>query len=149
MKLARVLGMTNWEPEVQGVSVQAYRDTTGPGLNGTRAMLNRAREQSPVRAARDVAVPIAIIINELVTNSFKYGFPGDRSGQILIALHNDSELVLTVADNGIGISSGDQVKQGVGSKVVALLAQQLDGTLTYETTQPGCRVVLKMPKPML
>jgi integrase/recombinase XerC len=56
VKLARVLGMTNWEPEVQGLSVQAYRDTTGPGLNGTRAMLNRAREQSPVRAARDVAI---------------------------------------------------------------------------------------------
>ncbi len=100
-------------------------------------------------AHSEVAVPLAIIINELVTNSIKYGFPDDRSGQILIALHTDGELVLTVSDNGIGMPAADEVTRGVGSKVVALLAQQLNGILTYETAKPGCRVVLRMPKPTL
>lgn len=99
-------------------------------------------------AHSEVAVPIAIIINELVTNSLKYGFPDERPGQILVELHSDHELVLAVSDNGVGMLT-EQVKQGVGSKVVALLAQQLNGTLVYEDAKPGCRVVLHMPRPKL
>jgi two-component sensor histidine kinase len=57
--------------------------------------------------------------------------------------------VLTVADNGIGMPTPDQSTKGVGSKVVELLAQQLNGTLKYEPAQPGCRVVLTMPKSAL
>lgn len=97
----------------------------------------------------EVAVPIAIIINELVTNSIKYGFPDDRPGQILIELHTGDELMLSVSDNGVGMPRPDQAKTGVGSKVVALLAQQLNGTLIYEDARPGCRVVLRMQKPKL
>ena len=51
----------------------------------------------------EVAVPIAIIINELVTNSIKYGFPDERAGQILIKLHTNDELVISVSDNGVGM----------------------------------------------
>src|SRR5262245_42731957 len=39
LKLARTLGLTSWVPEIRGLKVEAYRDTTGPGLAGTRAML--------------------------------------------------------------------------------------------------------------
>ena len=56
VKLARTLGMTNWEPEVDGVKVQTYRDTKGPGLHGTRNILNRAAAQDPVKGTRDVAI---------------------------------------------------------------------------------------------
>ena len=56
IKLARTLGMTNWTPEVDGVSVQIYRDTRGPGLHGTRTILNRASAQDAVKGARDVAI---------------------------------------------------------------------------------------------
>lgn len=56
VKLARTLGMTDWSPEIDGLKVQSYRDTTGPGLSGTRAMLDQARRQEPVKAARDAAL---------------------------------------------------------------------------------------------
>src|ERR1700741_952344 len=83
-------------------------------------------------AHSEVAVPIAIIINELVTNSIKYGFPDERPGRILIKLHTDGELVLSVSDNGVGMPEPEQAKKGFGSKVVALLVQQLNGQLGYE-----------------
>jgi two-component sensor histidine kinase len=100
-------------------------------------------------AHSEVAVPIAIIINELVTNSIKYGFPDERPGQILIKLHTNHELVISVSDNGVGMPGHEQARKGFGSKVVALLVQQLNGQLVYEDAQPGCRVVLRMPKPKL
>ena len=100
-------------------------------------------------AHSEVAVPIAIIINELVTNSIKYGFPDERPGQIVIKLHTTDELVISVSDNGVGMPGHEQARKGFGSKVVALLVQQLNGQLRYEDAQPGCRVVLRMPKPKL
>ncbi|MGE8943992.1 sensor histidine kinase [Leptospira interrogans] len=117
-------------------------------LSGEKSVALRC-ELDEVYAHSEVAVPIAIIINELVTNSIKHAFSDDLPGQILIALHTDEDLVLTVSDNGIGRPAPDQLPRGVGSKVVALLAQQLNGSLTYETAQPGCRVVLRMPKPTI
>jgi two-component system, sensor histidine kinase PdtaS len=106
-------------------------------------------ELSEAYAHSEVAVPIAIIINELVTNSLKYGFPDERAGHILIKMHTDGELTLSVSDNGVGMPPSDQMKKGVGSKVVALLAQQLNGELVYEDAKPGTRVMLRMPKPTL
>jgi two-component sensor histidine kinase len=91
------------------------------------------------------AVPIAIILNELVTNSLKYAFPDGRPGHIHVELHADGEVVLTVSDNGIGIRT--QQPEGVGSRVLSLLSQQLGGTIDYENLDQGCRVTLRMPKP--
>lgn len=56
VKLGRTLGLTSWTPEIEGLKAQAYRDTTGPGLEGTRAMLAQACTQEPLKAARDVAL---------------------------------------------------------------------------------------------
>jgi integrase/recombinase XerC len=56
VKLARTLGHTTWAPEIDGLKLQSYRDTLGPGVDGTRAMLTAAREQDAIKAARDVAL---------------------------------------------------------------------------------------------
>jgi two-component sensor histidine kinase len=117
-------------------------------LSGDKPVAVRC-ELDEAYAHSEVAVPIAIIINELVTNSIKYGFPDERPGQILIKLHTNHELVISVSDNGVGMPGHEQARKGFGSKVVALLVQQLNGQLVYEDAQPGCRVVLRMPKPKL
>jgi len=117
-------------------------------LSGDKPVAVRC-ELDEAYAHSEVAVPIAIIINELVTNSIKYGFPDERPGQILIKLHTNHELVISVSDNGVGMPGHEQARKGFGSKVVALLVQQLNGQLGYEDAQPGCRVVLRMPKPKL
>lgn len=56
-KLARTIGFSNWDPEVAGLKAQAYRDTTGPGLEGTRTMIEIALTNThPGIAVRDVAL---------------------------------------------------------------------------------------------
>lgn len=56
VKLARQLGITDWRPEIDGVKSQSYRDTAGPGLDGTRALLKAAGDQPELKAKRDVAM---------------------------------------------------------------------------------------------
>jgi two-component sensor histidine kinase len=85
----------------------------------------------------DTAVPIGLIVNELLTNSLKYAFPEGKKGQIKISLTkvNDNTLTLKVADNGVGKTQGLPAKgTGFGSQLVHLLTQQLNGSLQEETT---------------
>ena len=79
------------------------------------------------------AVPCGLILNELVTNSFKYAFPNDAEGVVRISFRMDTpgNIVFTVSDNGIGLPAtveGEKSKAATGLRVVRVLAKQLDGT---------------------
>jgi integrase/recombinase XerC len=56
LRFARTIGATTWVPEVKGLKAQTYRDTRGPGLEGTRALLRAAAAKSPANTARDTAI---------------------------------------------------------------------------------------------
>ncbi|MET4014610.1 two-component sensor histidine kinase [Mucilaginibacter sp. UYP25] len=59
----------------------------------------------PIKLGVSYAVPLSLIVNEAVTNSIKYAFPGNRNGQIKIQIHEvENEIMLMIADNGIGIN---------------------------------------------
>lgn len=94
----------------------------------------------------DYAVPLGIIINELVSNSLKYAFPGKNEGKIRIELHRDeneeyekegcknTSFTLTVSDNGVGISENLDIEEidSLGLQLVTSLVEQLDGEFELE-----------------
>lgn len=83
----------------------------------------------------DTAVPLGLIVNELITNSLKYAFPDNRLGEITVSLRqNDKILELIVRDNGVGSAN---VKEGTsfGSKLVGLLTAQLGGKIEVDTEE--------------
>ena len=86
----------------------------------------------------DTAVPLGIIVNELVSNSLKHAFPGRDKGEIRIKLHKeerDSEksafFTLTVSDDGVGIPENIDIEKldSLGLQLVTSLVDQLDGVL--------------------
>ena len=82
----------------------------------------------------DTAVPLGLIVNELVTNALKYAFPEGRKGQIEVKLTQESTdtLILKVVDNGIGQEDDDFTKgTGFGMQLIQLLTQQLNGTMEH------------------
>jgi two-component sensor histidine kinase len=94
-------------------------------------------DMDPVELDVDTAVPIGLIVNELLTNSLKYAFPDDQKGEIELSLKETekNKLHLLVADNGIGQSDHTTVKgTGFGSQLVKLLTMQLQGKMnaSYE-----------------
>src|SRR5215510_634770 len=85
------------------------------------------------------AVPVGLIVNELVTNALKHAFPDDRSGMVAITLRSTKpSLTLIVEDNGIGCPPTRTER--LGSRLIRLLAQQLGATITWQHAEPGCRV---------
>jgi len=89
----------------------------------------------------DTAIPIGLIINELLTNSLKYAFPKGEKGTITIQLarQNNSILHLEVADNGIGKSAHIE-GTGFGGQLITLLTKQLNGTMK-EITENGTTLI--------
>lgn len=90
----------------------------------------------------DTAVPIGLIVNELLTNALKYAFPENRDGTIKISLSQltPETLSLKVADNGVGKIIGlSPMGTGFGSKLIDLLTQQLNGSM-IENNENGTLV---------
>ncbi|WP_048191065.1 PAS domain S-box protein [Methanobacterium sp. SMA-27] len=83
----------------------------------------------------DTAIPLGLIINELVTNSVKYAFPKCK-GTITLKLKSSKEqMELTIADDGIGIPEDTDIEntETLGLQLVKNLINQLDGTLKLNT----------------
>ncbi|WP_385889549.1 tetratricopeptide repeat-containing sensor histidine kinase [Terrimonas alba] len=89
---------------------------------------------APLQMDVSQAVPLGLILNEAITNSIKYAFPGDQSGSISISLLNTTpdEYLLTISDNGIGMPA-DLTKVGsLGMSLMTGLSEDLDGTFSIE-----------------
>ena len=96
-------------------------------------------DMNPMELDVDIAIPLGLIVNELITNSLKYAFPGSMPGTITIALHKetDDSISLAVEDNGMGQTDQLSVKgTGFGTQLIHLLTQQLNGTMN-KLTQHG------------
>ena len=79
----------------------------------------------------DTITPCGLIVNELMSNSLKYAFPGDGSGEIRISFHEvpENKVEFTFSDNGIGIPEDYNEKKSLGLRLVRRMAAQLDGKL--------------------
>lgn len=96
-----------------------------------------------VQMEADTALPVGLIVNELVTNAFKYGSVDNGMLQINVTLERTiNQWQLVVSDNGVSIySEKSDAVGGFGLKLVDMLVQQLDGTLE-KTTKDGFRYAI-------
>ena len=93
----------------------------------------------------DRAIPIGLIVNELVTNAVKYGFPGEAKGTVMVTLKRvPGELRLTVADDGQGLDPR-RADAGLGRRLVDGFAQQLGGHVERKSDSRGTSVHLSLP----
>jgi len=90
--------------------------------------------------------PLGIIINELVTNAFKYAFAGIEHPMIILSLHkqSDGSLAIIISDNGSGIKDDERRVGGFGLVLVATLIKQIGGTYTVSPDR-GTRYTITIP----
>ncbi len=91
-------------------------------------------EMNTLELEVDTAIPIGLIVNELLTNSLKYAFPNNQKGIIKIGLKKEhAQLFLKVSDNGIGKSDKEEyIGTGFGTKLIQLLTRQLEGKMKLD-----------------
>jgi PAS domain S-box-containing protein len=99
----------------------------------------------------DTAMPCGLLINEIVSNSLKYAFPGDRKGEIKIELRKlpEHRVMMSISDNGIGLPDDFNIEQAesLGLQLIMALANQLDGELIVSRENgPRFSITFKYPK---
>ncbi|MET7245631.1 histidine kinase dimerization/phosphoacceptor domain -containing protein [Methylobacterium sp. EM32] len=96
----------------------------------------------------DQAIPIGLVVNELVTNAVKHAYPhGTGPVRVSLAVHEEG-LRLAVRDDGVGLPPGFDVsmrQRSLGLKIIASLIRQLDGRLSTAESGPGAHFVLDIP----
>ena len=91
------------------------------------------RMLEPVSLELELAVPLALLSVELITNAYKHAFPGGRAGEIAVTLRRDGDNAeLTIRDDGVGIRDTRGGPGSIGLQLVPLLAQQLQGNVERE-----------------
>lgn len=90
-------------------------------------------------------IPLALTVNELMTNSLKYAFEGRTSGEIRLLIEQvDDRRLLTYRDNGVGLPEDFDLERsgGLGMTIIQTLARQLDATIEVRRDAPGSCFVI-------
>jgi len=94
-----------------------------------------------------VAVPLGLIINELVTNALKYAFPGQRPGRVIVTFSRaGSHYQLLVEDDGVGMSK-DTKGSGLGLHLLQGFSRAINGKVDIRSTCEGTLVSMKFEAP--
>ncbi len=100
----------------------------------------------------ETAIPLGLIINELISNALKHAFPEGKKGSIAVELTQDKkteEYILTVTDDGIGFPEGTDYRntETFGLQLVDMLTEQLHGTMELDRTKgTSFRIVFRERK---
>ncbi len=124
---------------------RATQTADAPPADGALAERRIALRADPLRVETDKAVPLGLIVNELVTNALKYAYPGERQGPVRVDLRRaDAGLRLTVEDDGIGYPDEGAAPQGsgLGSLIVGSMARTLQATVALDRGHRGTRFVV-------
>ena len=123
----KTIDMGSYIPEL----IQYLRDSFNIS---DRIYINLCIEQISLTASQ--AIPVALIINEVVTNAIKYAFPDSRKGEIFISFRKSGEVLrMELSDNGIGFEKNAQTEEStsLGMELIRGLTKELKGNITFKS----------------
>ena len=130
-----------------GGLIQHLRECYGVSDDLVKMDLQLADAQVP----EEWLMPLALSLNEMVSNAFKHAFPENRSGTIRVELTwGDKRGVLAVKDDGVGLPEGfdDRNETGLGMKIIRVFAGQLGGDVLVKSS-PGEGAVFQLDFPLV
>lgn len=136
------------------VDLSAYLDKltadTVAALDSKGRISARFSSNGEVVVALDDAVPLALVVHELLTNAIKYAFTKDETGSIEITVRRvGGEILIRLSDDGAGLPHGfNPLKStGFGMRIVTALTQQLGGRLDLVSQRKGTGFLIALPAP--
>lgn len=146
--MARVHDLLSKSESAQRVDVAVYVSDLCEALRPITESDDRirleARAEDGVLIEPDVAVPLGIVLTELITNAVKYAFPAPRSGTIIVTLRRrlQDRIEVEIRDDGVGMSNLREGSLGYG--LVRSLVQQIGGAMEMRS-DPGLVVTITFP----
>ncbi|GBF37358.1 PAS domain S-box protein [Leptospira johnsonii] len=131
------------------VDLENYFTTVSSNLIRAYGGLPRIKLQldlSSLEVSIERAIPLGLILNELLTNSLKYAFPEDRSGKIQIRIFKEEpNIVFSYSDDGVGFRKENHVGSGtIGIQLIEILSRQLKANSEF-TSENGVVFRLRIP----
>jgi two-component sensor histidine kinase len=137
--------------DVQSVDMHAYLaalvgelEETWSGSAGERRL---RLEAEPVRLETDRAVSLGVIVNELITNAYKYAYAPGENGEIRVRLAREGAdaLRLTVEDDGRGLAQTLTPEgTGLGGRLINAMASSLHSQIEYDASRAGVSASLRI-----
>lgn len=116
-----------------------------PGLGGWTVRV----DAEEAILSTDQVIPLALVVNELVSNAMKHAYGPGSHGDVLVRFENlpDGGHRLTVGDRGRGLPEGFQIGRGdtLGMKMVRALTAQVKARVTVASNDPGTLFVINIP----
>lgn len=134
--------------EITTIDIPTYITNLAEGLceaYGFTPFLNLELDLYPLTLPAENAVPLGLILNEVLTNAFKYGLSKANIPRLKITLHNTEPIFLEIQDNGPGINMAywNQQNMSFGRRLIDGLSQQIRGHYELDGTS-GTRFRLWM-----
>lgn len=129
---------------IKEVSLDQYLDRIAHSFHEVSRNITMQKKLSPVVIPVKKAVPIGVIVAELMTNSIKHAFPENQEGTVSLSLGIvDNCIIIEVGDNGIGLPEKCMPHQGntLGLKLVSALVDQVGGSFENEKKDGTCFVL--------
>ncbi len=146
--MALVHEMLYRSSDFERISFTDYLHSLASVIAGTynRREISLKIEADPAEINIETSIPLGLIINEILSNSYKHAFNTGTPGNILLRLVNDygsNQLTLTFSDDGAGMPKGFNIEfcKTMGLQIVNILVKQIEGTLTL-TGSPGTTFTL-------
>jgi two-component sensor histidine kinase len=135
--------------DAEGVDMKDYLQALVDELGGAWASEKPKRalrlEAESIRLSADRAVSLGVIVNELVSNAFKYAYGPASPGEVRVSLTRDTDaFLLAVEDDGVGLGSTPRTQgSGLGSRLIGAMAKSLHGAVEYDSKANGLRATLR------
>ena len=103
----------------------------------------------PIDLNINIAVPLGLLSNELITNCHKHAFVGIENPEIIVTMHTtpDNSFCLKIEDNGIGINQPTDVlsPKTLGFELINALVSQINGRYEVNHKNPGIEFIIHVP----
>jgi PAS domain S-box-containing protein len=97
----------------------------------------------------DIAIPVGLVINEILTNILKHAYPENQNGKVEITLKNDADgmILISISDNGIGLPDDFDISRSHSIGMITIfeiVKRQLQGEVEYENSSNGLKYKLNI-----
>jgi two-component sensor histidine kinase len=138
------------DQEIKTINFGAFLSELCADLQGSASHCSLDVDAPNLQVTTDRAIPLALVVNELVTNAFKYAYPAEGTGgrvRVAVVVRDNGEIAITVKDEGVGLPDGFSVAGGtnLGMILIASLLAQLSGRIEIQDHGPGTCFLVTVP----